>query len=411
MLLLTKLRNTDSRIEKEILLKTAIFSVMDTKVFFYAYHSHYTYGVKFAINSCLRLKEPTFELFSILEKLRLRDLTGHAAYDAVNNYCNENECDLLYLICNRDLDCGVTATTLNKVFGPDFIPQFKVQLAVEVPVKDCPLPCIGQLKYNGVRVVAFIEDQQVILKTRNGKEFKYPELEKILLQSRSFCKGDYVLDGELTFGDSKNINHAKVSGIVNSAIKGTPIVEKLTYNVFDGMLVRDFQNRFCNLDYKSRYNEIDNVINFINSDFVKLAETYSFNSYEAIDNTFENLLSQGYEGMIIKTWKHFYNFKRSKDWIKLKAIKTADLICSAIADGTGKYEGGIGALICSGVVEGKQISVKVGSGLSDEDRINSNPHDYVNKVIEVKYNSIIQNVQTGEWSLFLPRFVTVREDL
>ena len=63
---------------------------------------------------------------------------------------------------------------------------------------------------------------------------------------------------------------------------------------------------------------------------------------------------------------------------------------------------------CTGIVDGKNISVSVGSGLSDHDR--GKPlTDFIDKQIEVKYNSIIPSVGE-EYTLYLPRYVRIRED-
>ena len=59
--------------------------------------------------------------------------------------------------------------------------------------------------------------------------------------------------------------------------------------------------------------------------------------------------------------------------------------------------------------EGVAIKVKVGSGLSDWDR-EQTEDTYLHKTIEILYNSVTQNAITEEYSLFLPRFNQVRID-
>ena len=408
MLLLHKLKQTSSRIEKEALLRTA--DTFDKKVFHYAYNQNQTYGVKFNNINWKNVRQAEQTTFILLDQLATRELTGNLAREQLDKHIAQHG-DLIKLICNQDLDCGVTATTLNKVFGKGFVPQFKVQLAVEVPIDKCPLPCIGQLKYNGVRVVALINNQGVTFKTRNGKEFEYPILAEKLLKSREYAATDFVFDGELSFGDSQGTNHTKVSGIVNSAIHGSPIRQKLHYNVFDSMPMNTFLNQDETLPYISRFGDAQAIIAELDEDLVRAAETYEFYKHEDIEAKFSDMLAKGYEGLILKTWRHKYGYKRSKDWIKLKAVKTADLKVIGINDGTGKYEGGIGSLICHGQVEGKHIEVDVGSGLDDEKRMHSELSSWIGDTIEVKYNEVIRNKEDNGWTLFLPRFVTVRGDL
>jgi ATP-dependent DNA ligase len=78
-----------------------------------------------------------------------------------------------------------------------------------------------------------------------------------------------------------------------------------------------------------------------------------------------------------------------------------------VEDGTGKYEGMLGALVCES--EDGIIKVKVGSGFNDEDRKKIKKQDVLGKVVAVKYNARIRSKHEDE-SLFLPIFVEIRED-
>lgn len=408
-MIINDLRTTAGSIGKECILR-AKADTFDKKMFQYAYHPDRMYYLKFN-----HIDYDTLQPFSdmdkvILDRLLARDIVGNNARDIVEDHCHMYG-DLIKLICNKDLDCGVSATTLNKVFGKNFIPQFKVQLATEVPLEEVSLPILGQLKYNGVRVTALIHDGNITLKTRNGKVFEYPALEEYL----RCIPRDVMIDGELT--DLENKHHQGVSGIVNSAIKGTPISKELIFNVFDTMELDEFEAQDCCLSYKVRFDRLKEHVNYLYAtledevkSLVKLADTYYFNTHADINAKFNEVLGMGLEGLILKREDHKYMFKRSKDWIKMKAIKTADLRCSGIEEGTGKYLNAIGALQCYGEVEGQEVEVNVGSGLSDAQRF-YDPAEFIGNLIEVKYNSLIEDKTTGKLSLFLPRFVTVRGDL
>ena len=69
----------------------------------------------------------------------------------------------------------------------------------------------------------------------------------------------------------------------------------------------------------------------------------------------------------------------------------------------------IGKLKCQGIVEGKEVTVNVGSGLADLQR-GLPETEFLFRTIEVKYNAVIIDSRTGEYSLFLPRFIMVRLD-
>lgn len=414
MNILHRLRETNSRLEKEQILKTA--SLLEQKMFMFAYNPHKMYFQRFEDIDYDSITDVREDTFFILDDIENRVHVGYKAREIIEQHSYYHG-DLIKLICNKDLDCGVTEVTLNKVFGKDFIPTFNVQLAKEVPFSKIKFPIIGQVKYDGVRCLAFLSAHGVVLKTRNGKIFSYPMLEKFLT---SFYRGtDIILDGELVYGDGLLIDRTSVSGTVNSAIRGTPIPhdKDIVFNVFDKLYFPEFANQVCRRPYMMRMKELSELFIRISNleiasnvfKYVNLVHSVTLNDLDELNNYYRGLISIGCEGMILKSHNHLYTFKRSTDWIKVKETKTADLLCIDIKEGTGKYAGGIGSLICTGSVEGKDIVVAVGAGLTDEDRVRYG-NTYIGSTVEVKYNSVIQDSKTGLWSLFLPRFVCVRED-
>lgn len=407
--IITELRKTNSIIEKKIILMRCGF--FDQSMFAYAYDPFKTYGVKFTDIDMSNLGEPRLEMFKLLSKLSSRKVTGNAARYDVEEYASHFG-DLIKLICNKDLACGVSATILNSALGENFIPKFKIQLAMEDDIANVSLPILGQIKYNGARVVIIIDNGVVTLKSRGGHPFNFSKLEKLFDKYIENKFMSIVLDGELTFGDSQFTDHTAVSGLVNSAIKGTPIcMDGLVYNVFDSMTLEEFNEHKCGSLYVDRLTRVNSVVDYIKSPMLVTAKTWIFNTHADIELEYAKLLEAGYEGLVLKKANSLYKFKRTKDWVKLKATDTADLVCVGYIEGKPgtKYEGSIGALQCMGVVSKKSISVNVGSGLTDNDR-SIDPQYYIGKTIEVKYNKVIQDTKTGDWSLFLPRFVIVRSD-
>lgn len=415
-MILKELRKTSSKIEKEEILKKA--DSFDKRMFTYAYDPNLVYNLKFNYVHWDGIRQPSQLDFILLDRILRKELWGNGAREAIQAHCNEHG-DLVKLICNKDLDCGVTGTTLNKVFGKGFIPLFEVQLAVEVPLEKLTLPLIGQIKYNGVRVIAYIRKGDVTFRTRNGKHFEFPKLADLLSQGYKCSDRDMILDGELCYLDSKGHDHTGISGIVNSAIKGNPIKDirgDIVFNVFDCLEAHHFFNQICVDNYANRFTRLENYVTCLwgtmdreATKHIQVAKSFLFNSYEDIQNKYDELLEEGYEGLILKSHSHLYTYKRSADWVKMKAIKTADIKVVDIQDGTGKYINAIGALVCEGEVEGRPIKVKVGSGLSDAQRF-YDPNEFLGSTIEVKYNTVIRDKDTNEWSLFLPRFVTIRGD-
>jgi DNA ligase-1 len=403
MKLINLLRSTNSRVLKEQALKD--ISYAEWRTFVQAYHPDYIYHLKFVSVGMDNLGEPSEAMFELLDKIIYGTYKGKKARERVHSFASANG-DLIKLICNKDLNCGVTAKTFNKVF-PDSIPMFEVQLAKEVPLKEVKYPVLAQIKYDGVRIIAKVEERICTFKTRNGKIVHLPEL---AAQIEDMPFDNYILDGELVLAGGLQEDRTKISGMVNSAMHGGRVDESdMVLYCFDTMPLSNFDAAHCDDIYEDRFTVLRSILASTMSPQLELAPTNEIHNAEAATLLYEGALAMGYEGLVLKYPNHKYTFKRSKDWIKIKEVKHADLRVVDIQEGTGKYEGMIGALVCVGEVEGKRIRVSVGSGLSDIQR-GMDDIEFIQETVEVLYNSVIKDSITNEWSLFLPRFVQVRHD-
>ena len=80
-----------------------------------------------------------------------------------------------------------------------------------------------------------------------------------------------------------------------------------------------------------------------------------------------------------------------------------------VEEGTGKNVGRLGALVCSGRDDGRDITVNVGSGFTDDNRVEfwSSRSELPGNVVEVRADAITKN-QDGTYSLRFPRFLRFR---
>jgi DNA ligase-1 len=117
----------------------------------------------------------------------------------------------------------------------------------------------------------------------------------------------------------------------------------------------------------------------------------------------------GYEGVMIKDVDAPYECKRSHSWLKAKPFIEVTLEVVAVEEGTGKNEGKLGAFVCRGTDDGKDVRVNVGSGFTDDQRTSfwSSRDDVVGNLVEVRADAVTQN-QDGTYSLRFPRFKTFR---
>lgn len=403
MKLITNLNVSNSKFHKEQTLRN--ISYLEMKTFLYAYDPDAVYHMRFKSFDMDNLGEPNEAMFVLLDRIISKEISGNYAVQLVTAHADHFG-DLIKLVVNKDLRCGVTPTTFNKVHV-GAIPMFLVQLAKEVDVNTLKYPLLAQIKYDGVRLIALINEGTVTFKTRNGKIVDLPDLAKAI---EALPFDNYILDGEITLQQGTSNERTSVSGMINSAMHGGSIDESiLVFNVFDTMSLAEFTTCKGLLPYSSRFAHVNSILYTSEDPRLVVAHTNEVHNPEGALQLYEAVLNLGYEGLILKPHEHYYTFKRSKDWVKVKEVISADLRCTGIIDGTGKYEGMIGALTCEGKVDGKDVVVNVGSGLSDLQR--SMPFsEYYGKTIEIKYNSVIQDSKTGQWSLFLPRFTAVRID-
>jgi DNA ligase-1 len=104
-----------------------------------------------------------------------------------------------------------------------------------------------------------------------------------------------------------------------------------------------------------------------------------------------------------------YECKRSHAWLKAKPFIEVTLAVTEIEQGTGRNEGRLGAFVCKGEDDGKQIQVNVGSGFTDADRDKfwQGRDSIINHLVEVRADAVTQN-QDGTFSLRFPRFLRFR---
>ena len=111
-----------------------------------------------------------------------------------------------------------------------------------------------------------------------------------------------------------------------------------------------------------------------------LAEFKSFNK-EALMN--------GNEGIMIKDPDSFYECKRSTTWLKSKPFIEISLQVKNVEEGTGRNIGKLGAVIAEGEDDGKFFKLNIGSGFTDEQRLNYwKKENLIGQIIEVRADSI-----------------------
>ena len=142
-------------------------------------------------------------------------------------------------------------------------------------------------------------------------------------------------------------------------------------------------------------------------DFVDLDTDEGQQSFAELN---EEALKQGYEGLMIKPIKAFYENKRGSAWLKVKPLIEVTLTVVGINEGEGKAKGMVGGIVCGGEDDGKFYKVNVGTGLSDKQRKEfwKQKDELIGQLIEIQADMATQNQKGDTWSLRFPRFKTFR---
>lgn len=320
----------------------------------------------------------------------------------------------LMKILTKRMNIGIGAKTINKALKKEIIPDPSLMLATDNESEISKWKEIYcEEKYDGVRVIAMIKDGQIRFYTRAFNELDPKCLSRVSAEIKrifeaSGLKGDWFFDGELTDYDRKS-----VSGKVNQILKGTgssDIDAGFHFHVFDLDDADSLINGEGVLPYSIRRKTLEEVITPFSSDLqhVKLATMHKINDISEIGVIYKKIVAEGGEGVIVKN-DSVYETKRSKSWIKIKEVNECDLLINGWYPGEGKREGKIGGFICTDA--SGTLNVKVGSGFTDQDleELSSDPDSFRGKIASILYNVTITD-KFGNRSLFLPRFVEIRND-
>ena len=317
--------------------------------------------------------------------------------------------DLFYKIITKNVILGVDTKTVNKVM-PNLIPTFNVMLANKY--FDKPEIIEGKefaitTKIDGMRCIMLKESGNVTFWSRQGQKIDgLVDLE----EEAKYFPDNLCLDGEL-IADVGNPDTYKDT--MKRARNKDAEKHGLKMMVFDCMSAEEFRNQHANNVYHKRRDLLDCVFNgtwFIHDFkyFEKLPILYQGTDTSKIIELLEEQTSKGEEGVMINICDAAYEFKRTNQLLKVKKFQDTEVKVIGFQEGTNKYTGTLGALVC----EYKYSTVDVGSGFSDalRDEIWANKDAWLGKIITVKYFEETYNSATGLPSLRFPVFIRVRED-
>lgn len=382
----------------------------------------------------------TFKAFyDLVQQLITRKTTGHAARDLVQSMCDAATIDewngWYRRILDKDLRCGMTESTVNKVVYGDFVkkkwvagiaPQYRIMVhecSLAKPADDHPNYMKGKkqidTKMDGHRCNAFIDPKvgRVQLFSRNGIEFEnYPHIcaELLALAKAAKFTESMMIDGEVmskSFQDLMRQARRKYDVTMSDAV----------FNVFDMITLAEFRIGQSKEKQKVRSAKLKKLID----DNQKILPSVTFLEYETIDldtpkgrGRLEELrliaAEAGAEGIMVKDPEAMYECSRTTNWLKIKPVITLDLkiVDVEIGEEGKKNANRLGAFVCEGVDLGKHIRVNVGSGFDEDQREAywQSRKILIGQTVEVEADAVTKSEKGTFYSLRFPRFKSFRDD-
>ncbi|SFN74145.1 bifunctional non-homologous end joining protein LigD [Nitrosospira briensis] len=212
-----------------------------------------------------------------------------------------------------------------------------------------------EIKFDGYRILARIEEKRIQLFTRNGNDWthKLPHVEKAIA-AMGFQSG--WLDGEVVVPNDVGVpDFQALQNAFDSSRTGNII-----YFVFDVPFYAGFDLRTVPLTARGEF--LKGLFETRASKTVHFSETFDVPAKDIIASA----CRMGLEGVIGKRKSSTYVSRRSPDWIKLKCSQRQEFVVGGYTDPKGSRTG-FGALLV-GFYEDKKLRYagNVGTGYSDK---------------------------------------------
>ena len=298
---------------------------------------------------------------------------------------------------------GADSKVVNSVI-PGLIPTWEVMLGTSI--EHCKLPentwfSLSQ-KLNGNRCTYYNGE----FYTRQNK--KYIGLNHIKADIEKIPNAkEYVFDGELIYKNNEGLSDSsafqKGTGIANNKSESK---EELKLVLFDVLPKEEFDNKISKDTYKIRKKHLLDLKQYETENIEIVQMFYEGTDQSEIWKWLDYCEQHDMEGCMLNLDTP-YECKRTKSLMKIKKFYDFDLQIVGYEEGTGRNKGRLGAF----VVDYNGNKVKVGSGYSDEERVNfwNNRDKYIGRVITVKYKEISKDKKTGLESLQFPVYCGIRE--
>jgi DNA ligase-1 len=406
-----EMKATSSTNDKKSILKKYDSPIL-RKLFEYVYSPFKQYYV--TSDNLKKRQDLSFDnyddLFSMLDDLNERRVTGHSAIQAVNGFIEKNKefANVIYDVIDRNLKTRATTTLINSVM-PGTVPTFDVALAEKFEGNEKKVnfdsgEWWASRKLDGVRCIAVIDENgDIKFYSRAGNEFL--TLGVLAEELKSLNLRSVVLDGEVCI--MKDGGLEDFQGIIKEIGRKEHTIQNPMYYVFDMLQTEEFNSQVGETSLSARLLQLG-VFFSLHADLKHAAPLVQIqvSSREHFEEMVADATNLGYEGIMIRK-DVGYEGKRSKNLLKVKKMHDAEYVVVDVENGTHRViENGREIeeeMLRAVMVEHKSNRVRVGSGFSIDQRrfYYQNPDEILGKTITVQYFEETTD-QHGDHSLRFP---------
>jgi len=191
-----------------------------------------------------------------------------------------------------------------------------------------------EIKWDGYRAVAFIDNGNVRLVSRNQNDMTalYPELQKL----PSYIEGEHIiLDGEIVALDEKgrsSFSLMQQRAGIRSGIKRTRSDSSVPvlYYAFDLLYLNGYN--LMKVDLENRKELLQSMVT------PSAILRYSEHFVKEGVRLYEAAKEQGLEGIVAKRRHSCYEQKRSREWLKMKITRRQECVIGGYTDPKGSRE-------------------------------------------------------------------------
>ena len=410
-----KMQATSSSLDKVEILKQQPEFIK--KILEYTYNPYKQFYVtsKTCIKNKYKIKKDYFgediDLFETLDQLTTRKVTGHDAIELVNGF-NFHVGEGIYDIIDKDLKIRTGAKVINKAF-PGLIPEFNVALAqnYEPKLTDWNDTWYASRKLDGVRCLAVVDvEGKCTLYSRMGKEFTTLDKVKHAIEATGII--NTVFDGEICLVDENG--DEDFQSVMKQLRRKDHQIENPAFMIFDMLTRKEFEDEKSDRKLYPRLIILKQWLRgrFINESILRFTHQTLITDQSHFEywNTVEN--KDSWEGLMLRK-DVGYEGKRTKNLVKVKSFHDAEYEVLGwdvdnhefVRDGKSESM----TMLSQVWIEHKGYLVKVGSGFTQEQRLEYMDGSIVGKVITVQYFEETNN-QEGGISLRFPTVKVIHGD-